>query len=104
MRLLGISALVVATAACGSSNDTSTVDVGSATEPPTSVGSCEPNAAATGNARHVGAYCTANGGQCSAYGNDSLHCSVDLDPRGGKRCRGVDASLVERDVARLRGG
>ena len=44
---------------------------------------CTPGPGYTGNSKHVGAYCTPNGGECQKY---SLSCAVDLDPRGNKFC------------------
>ncbi len=48
------------------------------------LGSCTPGPGWTGNAQHVGAYCSAGGGQCDAY---ALSCAVDLSAtQGGPYC------------------
>jgi hypothetical protein len=62
------------------------MDAGSAdaeSGPHPTPGVCMPDALGTGNSMHVGAYCTAGGGQCGQY---NLACAIDLDPMGGNFC------------------
>lgn len=54
---------------------------------PTPVGECIPNEAATGNSKHVGAYCSPGGGQCAQWGSgNATICAVDVDPDGDNFC------------------
>jgi hypothetical protein len=50
------------------------------------VGTCTPSPGFAGNAKHVGAYCSPNGGQCATYGNSLVQCSIDLSPQGSDFC------------------
>ncbi len=76
--------VVLFLAACGSNGGTGTGDGGTDAGGPTgpSPGVCDPAPGQTGNALHVGAYCTAGANQCVVYGGN-LACAIDLDPKQG---------------------
>jgi hypothetical protein len=74
----------------GGSTDGGTTDGGNTQDggacvssPP---GTCLPTTCSTGDSEHVGAYCTKGGGQCAAYGNLLLGCSIDLSSDGDNFC------------------
>ena len=80
-RLVVIPLFVVV--ACSNGSSSSAGPVSDASEDPDASLICTPGPGYSGNSKHVGAYCTPNGGECAKY---SLLCSIDLDPRGNKFC------------------
>jgi hypothetical protein len=86
-RTLFAVVLLASLTACGSSSSVTSGDPPTSIDPATpSPGACRPGVDATGNALHVGAFCSPGGSQCDAYHNASLRCAQDLDPRGGRFC------------------
>lgn len=87
-RLAVCLALAALALGCGSSASHGGADAGrdggtdAGTTGP-SPGVCTPLPGQTGNALHVGAYCTYDGGQCGQY---NLACSITLDSSGGNFC------------------
>jgi hypothetical protein len=72
----------------GPGSDAGTGDGGSdgGTCIPSPAGTCIPDSCATGNEKHIGAYCSKGGKQCNQYGNLLLQCAIDLSTSGDNFC------------------
>jgi hypothetical protein len=95
MKSIVLSALVVLLAgtgglACSSGSSDAPPDASVPSEggggPGEVIGTCTPTPGFAGNAKHVGAYCSPNGGQCATYGNSLVQCSIDLSAQGADFC------------------
>jgi hypothetical protein len=100
IRALSPMALLFVLAACSSSSSPgSTTDAGGKDATvegggggddggsPSPPGTCLPNPGSSGNAKHVGAYCTPGGGECNKWGSGNASiCAIDVDPQGDKFC------------------
>ena len=82
--------LLLLAAACSSSGsspgDAKDASTCAQTAAGTTVGTCTPSPCFGGNSKHVGAYCTEGGGQCSTYTSANVACSIDLSTMGSNFC------------------